>query len=360
MRKWVIFISGILLSLMVFTGCGTDSQDQPKSVDSSSRTVTIGHIAMTGSSPQALINREKKIFDTAFQEAGYQNVEWVITRGRDNVGPMMEEGKFDFVYTPINNFTAYFTETSQFAGGDNYRLIAGSMATPDGSFLLVNEDISGISDLDGKVIGIVNNSYSAEMLLNLHLADAGLATDTVGGTVRIEFKDYLGKYYDAFEEGEYDGIIVWKSEEDRLLERFPKAKKLLSLTDGNKAGELIPNVWLFGRADVLENEPELVNLMLETHIEATELAKNNKDMLPRLAQDTMNYYYKEIIGAEGYEATPIDDIRERWESYQFTYDPNVEYAKSLHKFVVDADYTDKPFEKYANLAPLNAILAKQQ
>lgn len=361
MRKWGVILTVILLSFIAFSGCGTKPETPSKvQAKSSSRTVTIGHIAMNGSSPQALINREKKLFEKAFQEAGYKGVEWVITRGRDNVGPMMEEGKFDFVYTPINNFTAYFTETSQFAAGDNYRIIAGSLATPEGSILLVNKGISDISDLDGKVIGIVNNSYSTEMLFNLQLADAGLATDTVGGTVHIEFQDYLVKFYEAFEQGKFDGIIIRRSEEKRLLERFPNAKRLFSLNDGNKAGALIPSVWLYGRADVLENEPELVNLMLKTHIEATAVAEKNKDMLPRLAEDTMDYYYKEIIKAEGYEKDPIEDMIKEWERFHITYDPNAEYAQKLHKFIVDAGYTDKPLEKFANFAPLKAILEKQQ
>lgn len=360
MRKWGAVLTVILLSLIIFTGCGTKPEARPEAIDPSTKTVTIGHIAMSASSPQALINREMKLFEKAFQQAGYKGVEWVITRGRDNVGPMMEEGKFDFLYAPINNFTAYFTETSQFAAGDNYRIIAGSMATPEGSILLVNKNISDIKDLNNKVIGIVNNSYSTEMLFNLQLAGAGLATDTVGGTVRVEFQDYLIKFYEAFEEGKFDGIIVRRNEEQKLLERFPNAKRLLSLNDGNKAGELIPNVWLYSRVDILEKQPELVNLMLKTHIEATAVAEKNRDMLPRLAEDTIDYYYTEIINAQDYEKTPIEDMIKEWERFHITYDPNTEYAQKLHKFISDAGYTDKPFEKFADFAPLNTIVAAQQ
>ena len=303
-------------------------------------------------------SREQKQFENAFTGAGYDGVEWVITRGRDNVGPLMEEGIFHFLYTPINNYTAYFTETSQFAAGDNYKIIAGSVAVPEGSALLVHESISDLSDLDGKVIGIANNSYSHEMMLNLQLAKLGLSTVTVGGTVQIEFQDYLIKFYEAFEQGAFDGIIVRRSEEKRLLEKYSFAKKLIGLNDDNLVGELIPSVWLYARTDVLENWPEMVNLMLETHIEATAAAEANRDILPRLADETLDYYYYEIIGAQMYEKTPMEDMVSEWSRLHITYDPKPEFAKKLHQFIFDSGYTDKSYAEFADFGPLNAILAK--
>jgi len=351
----LLLLSLLLLSLSLLTGCG--GQAKPNNGSEPPKTIKIGYIAMTGGSPQALINREKKLFEKAFGESGYE-VEWVITRGRDNVGPLMEEGKFHFLYTPINNFTAYFTETSQFAAGDNYRIIAGSQAVEEGSILLVNENISELKDLDGKVIGIVNNSYSHEMLLNLQLAKAGLSTETVGGTVKIKFQDYLAEFYEMFRNGEFDAIIARSKEEQKLSERFPNAKKLLAINDGNAAGELIPSVWLYARTDVLENWPDLVNIMLETHIEATAAAEENRAELPRLAADTLDYYYKEIVGAVEYEQTPMEEIVSQWSGLHITYDPNEDFVKKLHTFIFDAGYTDKPYNEFADFRPLKAILEK--
>jgi NitT/TauT family transport system substrate-binding protein len=346
-----------LLSIITVTGCG-QQKEEPKVIPDPPSVITIGHIAMTGSSPQALIGKEQKQFENAFTGAGYDGVEWVVTRGRDNVGPMMEEGIFHFLYTPINNYTAYFTETSQFAAGDNYKIIAGSLAVPEGSVLLVNETISDLNDLDGKVIGIANNSYSHEMFLNLQLEKVGLATETVGGTVRIEFQDYLITFYEMFEQGAFDAIIIRQSEEKRLLDKYPTAKALLNLNDGKVVGDLIPSVWLYARTDVLENWPDLVNLMLETHIETTAAAEANRDILPRLAEETLDYYYYEIIGAQMYEKTPMEEMIRSWSRYHITYDPNEEFAQRLHKFIFDSGYTDKSYAEFADFAPLNAILAK--
>lgn len=357
MRRLFLILMFFLLSMTAVTGCG-QKEVETKIIPEAPEVITIGHIAMTASSPQALISREQKQFENAFIGAGYDGVDWVITRGRDNVGPLMEEGLFHFLYTPINNYTAYFTETSQFAAGDNYRIIAGSVAVPEGSVLLVNESISDLRDLDGKVIGIANNSYSHEMFLNLQLEKVGLSTETVGGTVRIEFQDYLIKFYEMFEQGEFDGIIIRRNEEKRLLERFPTAKKLLGLNDDKLVGELIPSVWLYARTDVLENWPELVDLMLKTHIEATAAAEENRDLLPRLADETIDYYYYNVIGAQMYEKTPMEDMISEWSRLHITYDPNAEFVQQLHKFIFDAGYTDKPYAEFADFAPLNAILAK--
>lgn len=355
MKKLAVILLLFLL-ISIASGC-TKKQEEANVVPDPPETITIGYIAMAGSSPQALINREKKIFEQVFQEAGY-NIEWVITRGRDNVGPMMEEGKFEFLYTPINNFTAYFTETSEFAAGDNYRIIAGSAAVEEGSVLLVNDSITDIGDLDGKVIGIVNNSYSHEMMLNLQLDKVGLATETVGGTVQIQFQDYLIKFYEMFEQGEFDGIIIRRREEKNLRDRFPNTKRLLGLNDNQIVGELIPSVWLYARTDVLQNWPDLVNLMLETHIEATAMAEENRDKLPQLADETLDYYYYEIIGAQSYEKTPLEEIVKDWERIHITYDPNADFAQRLHKFIFDSGYTDKPYDEFADFKPLNAILKK--
>ena len=356
----VLLMSCILiLSTTILTGCGGQTKDavSPNTDLEPPKTITIGYIAMTRSSPQALINRDKKLFEKAFGDAGY-DVEWVITRGRDNVGPLMEEGKFHFLYTPINNFTAYFTETSQFAAGNNYRIIAGSQAVPEGSILLAGENISELKDLDGKVIGIVNNSYSHEMLLNLQLAKAGLATETVGGSVKVRFQDYLTEFYEMFRNGEFDAIIARDTEEPNLPERFPNAKKLLALNDGSAAGDTIPSSWLYARSDVLENWPDLVNIMLKTHLELTAAAEENRKDLPRLASDTLDYYYYDIVGAKGYEQTPMDEIAGQWDEIDITYDPNEEFVKNLHTFIFDAGYTDKPYDEFADFRPLNAILEK--
>ncbi len=355
-----LFLFFLILSGSLLTGCGSETKNTISSNTDLEppKKITIGYIAMTRSSPQALINREKELFEKAFGDAGYE-VEWVITRGRDNVGPLMEEGKFHFLYTPINNFTAYFTETSQFAAGDNYRIIAGSQAVPEGSILLVNESISELKDLDGKVIGIVNNSYSHEMLLNLQLSKAGLATETVGGTVKVKFQDYLAEFYELFRNGEFDAIIARDTEEPNLSKRFPRAKKLLSLNDGKAAGVTIPSAWLYARTDVLENWPDLIEIMLKTHIEATAVAEENKKDLPRLAADTLDYYYREIVGAVDYEKTPIEEITRQWDEIHITYDPDEEFVKNLYTFISDAGYTNKPYEEFADFRPLKAVLEKK-
>lgn len=357
MKRLGLILIVLLLTMISVTGCG-QKEEETKIIPEPPEVITIGHIAMSGSSPQALISREQKQFENAFTGAGYDGVEWVITRGRDNVGPLMEEGKFHFLYTPINNYTAYFTETSQFAGGDNYKIIAGSIAVPESSVLLVNESISDLSDLDGKVIGIANNSYSHEMMLNLQLAKVGLSTVSVGGTVQIEFQDYLIKFYEEFEQGAFDGIIVRRNEEKRLLEKYPFTKKLIGLNDDNLVGELIPHAWLYARTDVLENWPELVDLMLETHIEATAAAEANKDILPRLADEVLDYYYYEIIGAQMYEKTPMEDLVSEWNRLHITYDPKPEFTQKLYQFIFDSGYTDKSYAEFADFGPLNAILAK--
>jgi len=176
--------------------------------------------------------------------------------------------------------------------------------------------------------------------------------------VKIEFQDYLIKFYESFENGAFDGIIVRRSEEKKLLERFPTAKKLLGLNDNFLAGETIPTVWLYARTDVLENWPELVDLMLTTHIRATAIAEENRDNLPRLADETLDYYYYELLKAQSYEKTPLEEMADEWKRFTITYDPNAEFTQKLHQFIYDSGYTNKPYAEFADFSPLNSVLAK--
>jgi len=319
------------------------------------KTVTVGYIAMEAASPQVLIGREQKIFEEAFTQKGYR-INWVPTRGRQGVVPPMMKGEFDFLYSPANNFITYFAETSEFGGGDNYRLIAGSTERPNNTFLLVNENITTKEDLQNKVVGIANQSYIEEMMLDLQLAKAGIQLGTQDGDVRIEYQDYVHLLYERFQKGEFSAIVIRQDLKDGVLARFPNARILFALNEGEVAGNVIPHTWLKVRYDILENNPELVSLMLSTHVKATNKAIESREDLPRLAQDAMRHHREEVLKLSDPEVPDIQFIANQWRNTSPTYTPHPNFAKMVYAFLVKMNYTDKQFEQFVNFAPLETVL----
>lgn len=350
MKKWFILF---VILLFFISGCTGATQPTPEPL----KPVTIGYIAMSVASPQALISRELQLFENAFTEKGYE-ITWKLASGRDAVVPMMMAGDFDFLYTPANNFITYFTETSaEFGGGDNYRLIAGSTKRGNNTFLLVNENIASKEDLAGKVVGIANQSYIEEMMLDMQLEKVGLQLGTGANDVRIEYQDRVNLLYDRFESGDFDAIVIRSDLKAATLERFPQSRVLVALNEGEVVGPTLPHTWLYARYDVLQNNPELVQLMLTTHIQATEKATTMKAELPRLALDAMRYHREQILKQENPELDSIEDIENQWRQVNPTYNPNKNFTQMIYDFVVEMGYTDKAFTQFADFAPLNEALA---
>lgn len=366
--KWLP-VSLIFCLLFLLSGCSTKpSADNQVPVTNTAgaapsqanQTVKFAYISMVQGSPQALINRDDKIFEGELQKLG-KKVEFVSTRSLDNIWPMMDSDKDDpdFVYIPTANFSTYITETSRFGGSNKYAIIAGSN-NADSTALFVSPKIKSLQDLDGKTVGIANQRYQDEFQLDKVLKTAGLATTSSGGTVKIGWDDIVVKEIENFRAGKYDAIVLYDPENfPVVLKQVPGSRMLTTLNPNGMFGTRQPRTWLTAKKELIKNDPELVKAVLKAHVLATEKALAEADKIPLIAREVYLNYYK------GKNAK-MDDIlkkhtpefyKKKWSETEITYDPNMKFVLEDFEFLKKKGLMNgKTIEDFVQIDYLNQVL----
>lgn len=366
--KWLPLLMIIGLFVFLSMGCGSKpaannetAKPNTAAVNSSDagNTVKFAFISMVQGSPQALINRDDKIFEQELQKVG-KKVEFVSTRSLDNIWPMMDgKNDPDFVYIPTANFSTYITETSRFGGSNKYAIIAGSN-NADSTVLFVSPKIKSLKDLDGKTVGIANQRYQDEFQLNKVLNTVGLSTDSVGGSVKVAWDDIVVKEVDNFRTGKYDAIVIYDPENfPMVLQKVPGSKMLTSLNPNGLFGSKQPRTWLIAKKDVIKNEPELVKTVLKAHILATEKALAEADKIPAIAREVYLSYYqqKKVKMDEILKKHTPEFYKKKWSETEITYDPNMKFVLDVYEFLKQKGLMkDKTKEDFVQVRYLNEVL----
>ncbi|EEG77718.1 ABC transporter substrate-binding protein [Dethiobacter alkaliphilus] len=359
MRKWFAFLVVVLLGVSL-AGCGgSGAGAEDGTVLEDLTEVRIAYIAMPLASPQALMEEETGLFEELLGELGV-TVEWVQTRGRDGTGPLMDNLEVDFIYIPANNSSSYISETSQFGGSDNFRIIAGSALNKDGNVLVGGPFVDSLVELDGMTVGIVNYSYVEEYMLNRQLETVGLSTEFIGGTVKVEHTDWIHTFNENFEAGEYDAITTRAANLDNVLDRVPEAKEIIRLNEGNMFGEYVPQVMLLARRDYIESYPQVVKAMLRAHVRATLAAEQaGAEVLGQKSMERYTYYFEEVLEAEDYPSYPLEHFVRTYQNALPTYDPDIAFFEDVYQYMSAAGHLDKSFEQMLNYNLLNEVLAEE-
>lgn len=363
----LLMIVGLLLFLS--TGCGIKpavKSDTPKpnneavNPSGADDLVKFAYISMIQGAPQALIDRENKIFEQELQKEG-KKVEFVSTRSLNNIWPMMDSDKNDpdFVYIPTANFSTYITETSKFGGSNKYAVIAGSN-NADSTALFVSSEIKSLKDLDGKTVGIANQRYQDEFQLNKVLNTVGLSSSSVGGSVKIAWDDIVMKEIENFQAGKYDAIVIYDPENfPTVLQKVPGSKMLTTLNPNGMFGTRQPRTWLVAKKEIIKNNPELVKTVLRAHILATEKALAEADKIPLISREVYLSYYEE-------KNVKMDDIlkkhtpefyKKKWSETEITYDPNMKFVLDVFQFMEQKGLMKgKTTEDFVQIDYLNEVL----
>ncbi|MCW3491156.1 ABC transporter substrate-binding protein [Dethiobacter alkaliphilus] len=343
----------IVLILLFLSGCGPQDTETQPAADLPEE-ITIAYVAMNvnAASPQAMVGKEQGIFEEYLSEHNVR-VNWIITSGRDNTAPLMAEDKVDFIYIPINNFSVYSSELSSFGGGDNFRLIAGSTERREGHVMVVREGINSLDDLDGKVVGIANDSFGTELAFYQHLKrETDLLPDSVGGTVEIKFQDYISLLNEGFNDGEYDAIITRGGLVNQALEENENSQKIEI-----SGMELEPFIGLVARKYIIDNFPELTKSVLRAHIKASEeaLTKTPEYLAEKQIED-YEYYLKEVLGAIDYELPSEERVARTWTTVDIVSSPNFDYLEELIDYMQRGGYYQgKDLDNFVDLRLLNEI-----
>ena len=341
----------VLVLLLIAAGCGgsketTAGGDKDEAV--------IAFVAMTTTSPHALVNQKSNIIAEQLTTLG-KDVRYISTRSLDNVYPLLDKGEPDFFYLPHSAFTTYITETSKFGGSNDYAIIAGSLNINDVQ-LVVRPEIESLKDLDGKKVGIANLRYSDDFQLNKVLNTIGLASSSVGGTVEVVWDDIVGKTLENYSTGNYSAVCIFNSDNvDSAVKKVP-GSKVYSLNPDGLFSEIQPRVWLIAKKEVIKNDPELVKAILKAHVLSTDKAESMFAELPALNQEVHMQYFKDK-GVDLSSQNKVEKYEERWKTAGITYDPNMSYINGLW------DYMDKKgvvkgktLEDFVRIEFLNEVL----
>ncbi|HEX3031754.1 MAG TPA: ABC transporter substrate-binding protein [Bacillota bacterium] len=365
MTKKLYSLLVLCFLLLLTAGCGGKQEAAKVATNSSpapqnSNTVTIGFIAGSQSSPQAVIAQENNLFAAELKGTGKQ-VKLDPTRSLDNVWPLMDKEKWDFAYIPSGNFGTYVTKTSHFGGSDKYIILAGSLNV-NSNLLVTKPEIKTLKDLAGKKVSIANLRYYDEYMLNKLLAPEGLATDTAGGNVQLVWDDIVPKQLTNWSQGKYDGVIIYSTDNTpTFLEKIKGSKVLMDLNDKQNMGQDAPKYWLIARKTLVQSDPELVKKVLKAHILLTENATANRAKLPEISRRVYLKYWQDRNAKmdDIIKKNPIELYQKKWKKGTFSWDPNVQVATEFFNMLDKKGLVKgQTVEGFINIQPLNQVLTE--
>jgi NitT/TauT family transport system substrate-binding protein len=228
-----------------------------------------------------------------------------------NAGPSAIEalfgGQIDVAYVgPIPAINGYLA-----SDGQGIRIISGA-ASGGASFIVRNDSgINSVDDLGGKKFASPQLGNTQDIALRKYLSDHGFETIQHGGNVTIvpvTPSDIL--------------TLMLKKDIDGAWVPEPWATRLVKEANGKifvDERELWPpdgkfvTANIIARTDYLSENPDIIELLLQAHIDKTIWINKNKEQ----AIAAFNGALKKITG----KTIPDDEIRDALTRLEFTYDP---------------------------------------
>lgn len=214
--------------------------------------------------------------NAAVAKTGYKFAS-IQDSGHLKIMPNLMLGYYDFAWIAMNQVTELWSgHESQYQelwrGGDDYVIIGASY---DGGIdLIAPPSVTSIQQLAGKTVGIMNPSFHTEATLNKALSNAGMATESAGGNVKVEMgtpgfimNDLVAKKDSA--------AFVWGKYTGDLKSRFG-FKTLMKWQDMGY-GLHQPSLVLVVRKDIIAKYPEVVQAVVQANYDASKQAASAGD-----------------------------------------------------------------------------------
>jgi NitT/TauT family transport system substrate-binding protein len=291
----------------------------------------------------ALVGLSEGFFEDGLAEDGASLIAQDFNSGTDTIEALLGGGLDATYIGPSPTVTAY----SQ-SNGEGVRVLAG--ATSGGAALVVQPEIGSVEDLRGKIVATPSVGNTQDIAARYYFKEEGFATDTDGGGDLSILGQDNSVTVQAFQQGEIDGAWVPEPYVSILVENGGKV--LLDEAELWPDGEFV-TTQLIVRTEFLEEHPDLVEDLLNAHVESTTFLNENPDEA------------KTIIGEQLLELTqaelPAEVLTSAFDSLTFTNDP---LAPTLLQSAAHAEEVEviEPIEAdlsgLYNLDPLNEILAE--
>jgi NitT/TauT family transport system substrate-binding protein len=331
-------LTGALILLLTATACGGDasSSESEEEVE-----VRLGYFPNL-THGTALVGLSEGFYEDALAEDGATLVAQDFNSGTDTIEALLGGGLDATYIGPSPTVTAY----SQ-SNGEAVRVIAG--ATSGGAALVVQPEIGSLEDLRGKIVATPSVGNTQDIAARYHFKSEGFETDIDGGgDVSIIGQDN-GVTVQAFQQGEIAG--AWVPEPYVSILQEAGGKVLLDEAELWPDGEFV-TTQLIVRTEFLEEHPDLVEDLLDAHVQSTTFINDSPDEA------------KTIIGEQLVELTqselPVEVLTSAFDSLTFTNDP---LAETLLESAAHAEEVEvlEPVEADLSAAyhldPLNKVLA---
>ena len=265
-----------------------------------------------------------------------------------NAGPQVVEAlnsnALDASYIGPNPAINAFAQS----GGEAIRIVSG--ATSGGAFLVVKPEIKNAKDLKGKKVASPQLGNTQDVALRTWLKKKGLKTDTAGGGDVSIVPQENAQTLDLFRQGEIDGAWVPEPWATRLVQEGG-GKILVDERKLWPEGRYV-TTHLIVRTEFLDDHPDAVKKLLEGHVAANDLIRNDTARAEQLVAQGIDKATGKPIAPELVTAS--------FENLVFTNDP---VASSLRKSAKDAEAVGllKPvnLKGIYSLKLLNQVLKQQ-
>ena len=265
-----------------------------------------------------------------------------------NAGPQVVEAlnsnALDASYIGPNPAINAFAQS----GGEAIRIVSG--ATSGGAFLVVKPEIKNAKDLKGKKVASPQLGNTQDVALRTWLKKKGLKTDTAGGGDVSVVPQENAQTLDLFRQGEIDGAWVPEPWATRLVQEGG-GKVLVDERKLWPEGRYV-TTHLIVRTEFLDDHPDAVKKLLEGHVAANDLIRNDTARAEQLVAQGIDKATGKPIAPELVTAS--------FENLVFTNDP---VASSLRKSAKDAEAVGllKPvnLKGIYSLKLLNQVLKQQ-
>ncbi len=158
-------------------------------------------------------------------------------------------------------------------GGD---VVILANATKGENVLVLREGLeyNGPEDLEGLTIATASTGCTHDLLLRKMLADAGMAVEENGGTVK-RLPQRPATNIGMMQQGQIDGALVsepWAS----MMEAQGVGRVVVEFDEVPWEGE-VPATVIAARRDFVEENPEIVEAFLKAHEESVEFINANEE-----------------------------------------------------------------------------------
>lgn len=249
-RVRLLRVALVLVALLA-ASCGSTSNDTPSGQEGSA----IGTVRVASLRQPHLFHPN---FYDRFAPEG-MTVEVVPLANSTDIKNAVVSGSVDFGVTGI-------TASIQGASRDEPVVVVAS-AADGGSGIVARAGIETVADLAGAKIGYVPGA-AQDILLRLTLSAAGLDPDADVELVKVGFADMA----DQLQRGDID---AFSGAEVGPSVALLNGAKLVSRPYDTPMGRI--NIVMITRQAIIDENPDLVQSMVQIHAEATEYMRTNKD-----------------------------------------------------------------------------------